>query len=94
MALRFTMRVLPAIVLLSLLGTGAAQAFCFLKNNDRRANYSGYPMPAIGFSPSLLRDYQYRVQPPVRYAGERSLLPQPPLPSDGYYSSTGSILRY
>lgn len=89
---RIATRVLPAIILLSLLGTGAAQAFCFLKNNDRRENFTGYPMPAIGFSPALYRDYPYGTLQPAWYGGHRSVLPQQPLPYEGRYG-TGSDLQ-
>lgn len=85
-------RVLPVIILLSLLGTGTAEAFCFLKNKERRADFTGYPMPAIGFSPATYRDYANALPQSGWYGGNRSALPQPSLPYDNRYD-TGSVLR-
>jgi hypothetical protein len=90
---RIATRVMPAVVLLSLLGTGTAQAFCFMKHNDRRANFSGYPVPAIGFSPAYYRDYPYGTLQPAWYEGQRSTVPQQPARYDDRYNP-GSDLRY
>ncbi|MGD8619869.1 MAG: hypothetical protein PVH54_11875 [Gammaproteobacteria bacterium] len=90
---RIATRVLPAVVFLSLLATGAAQAFCFLKHNDRRADFSSYPIPAIGFSPAYYRDYPYGTLQPAWYEGQRSIMPQQPSRYEDRYGA-GSDLRY
>jgi hypothetical protein len=83
---------LPAIVLLSLLGTGVAQAFCFLKNKDRGASYSNSRMPAIGFSPAVYQGYPYRPLQPGWY-GYQTVAPQQ-LPYDNRYLTTESGLQH
>lgn len=86
---RITLRVVPAIILLSLLGTGVAQAFCFLKNSERRNGHSNGRMPAIGFSPSVYQGYPYSpLQQPARYE-DRNLVPQQPLYDSRYTAGSG-----
>jgi len=70
---RIETRAVPAILLLALLGTDAAQAFCFLKDHDRRTNYYDGRMPAIGFNPAVFRDYQYSPVPPGWYDDQATL---------------------
>lgn len=89
---RIATRVVPAIVLLSLLGTGTAQAFCFLKKNERRMDYGSSRMPAIGFSPTVFQDYpSYAPLPMTRY-GNPAMPPQQPANDSRY--DTGSVYRY
>lgn len=88
MSHRITTRVVPAIILLSLLGTGVAQAFCFLKNSDRRANFNNSRMPAIGFSPAAFQGYPYNPVQPAWY-GNPAALPQQHQYDYRYNTGTG-----
>lgn len=83
MTYKITTRIVPAVILLSLLGTGVAQAFCFMKNHDRRANFSNNRMPAIGFSPAALEGYQVSPVQPGWYVYPTALPQQ--LPYDSRY---------
>jgi hypothetical protein len=91
MSHRIATRAVPAIILLTLLGTGAAQAFCFLKGNDRRADFSNSRMPAIGFSPAVYQGYPYSPVQPAWYGNPAGLAQQP------YYDNrygTGTGLQH
>ncbi|HUT40993.1 MAG TPA: hypothetical protein VM011_06575 [Gammaproteobacteria bacterium] len=88
MSHRIATRAVPAIILLTLLGTGAAQAFCFLKGNDRRADFSNSRMPAIGFSPAVFQGYPYSPAQPAWY-GNPAALPQQPYYDNRYGAGTG-----
>jgi len=88
MSHKITTRVVPAVILLSLLGTGAAQAFCFFKGNDRRADSYKTRMPAVGFMPAGYQGYPY--SPLQRgWYGNPSLLPQQQPYDNRYDIGTG-----
>ena len=93
MSYKITTRIVPAVILLSLLGTGMAQAqaFCFLKDNDRRANFNNGRMPAIGFNPAGLQGYLYSPVQPVRY-GNPGVMPRQ-LPYDKRYGAGTGLQR-
>lgn len=84
------MQLVPAVFLITaLLGADAAQAFCFLKNQERRGGYDFSRMPAIGFAPDIYRNYQYSALPRGWYAGPL-MQPQPsPYADSGYVSRNG-----
>ncbi len=88
---RITTRAVPAIILFSLLGTGVAQAFCFMKGHDRHTNFGDNRMPAIGFSPAALQGYFYSPVQPGWY-GYTTVLPQQ-LPNDSRHD-VGSGLQH
>lgn len=91
MTRKITTRVAPALILLSLLATDVAQAFCFLKDHDRRANRNYGRMPAIGFNPSTW-GYPYSPVQPGWY-GNQALLPQQ-LPYDTRRDDVRSGLQH
>jgi hypothetical protein len=91
MSNNITTRVIPVIVLLSLLGTGVAQAFCFLKGHDRSASYNNSRMPAVGFTPAAYPGYSYGPVLPG-WDSNPAVLPQQQ-PYDNYYGA-GTVLRH
>ena len=77
------MRALSSAVALglALLASGSAQAFCFLKDNnrDRQFNYNQYRVPASAFMQRQVNYYpNSRVAPPVWYdQGIPAIMPEP-----------------
>lgn len=87
MSHRIAIRAIAVVVLFAL--TGTAQAFCFLKNKERRMDYSSMPMPAIGFSPAALRDIPaYSPRQPSWYE-DQAVPPRQPLYEERYETGRG-----